>query len=69
MVVKEWVYRDYRIALELAGGDYRSLIHAPGNPEALPYTPVVEMKHGEQRAQKAAEKFVDHRLEMRRPTS
>lgn len=67
MVVKEWVYRDHRISLELIGGNYRSSIYEPGNSEALPYTPVVEMKHGEASAQKAAEKFIDDRLERKTP--
>jgi hypothetical protein len=67
MVVKQWAYREHQISLELLAGNYRSSIHEPGNPEALSYTPVVEMKHGERKAQTAAEKFVDDRLEKKTP--
>jgi hypothetical protein len=67
MVVKQWVYREHQISLELLGGNYRSSINEPSNPEALSYTPVVEMKHGEAAAQAAAEKFVDERLERKNP--
>lgn len=68
MVIKQWMYKEYRIELALLGGDYLSLIYEPGNPEKLPYTPVVEMKHGERVAQAAAERFVDERLERKTST-
>jgi hypothetical protein len=69
MVIKQWVYREHRIELALFGGDYLSLIYEPGNPEKLSYTPVVEMKHGEEAAQAAAERFVDDRVDRKNPAS
>jgi hypothetical protein len=68
MIVRQWVYRDYRIELALLGGEYLSLIYEPGNPEKLTYTPVVEMKHGQPAAEAAIQKFVDERLERKTPT-
>ena len=68
MVVKQWVYKEHRIALELLGGSYRSSIYEPGNSEELSYTPVIEMKHGHRAAQIATEKFVDDRLKRKTPT-
>ena len=62
MVIKQWVYREHRIALELVGGNYLSSIYEPSNSEELSYPPVVEMKHGERAARAAAERFVDERL-------
>jgi hypothetical protein len=69
MVIKQWVYKEHRIELALLGGDYLSLIYEPGSSEKLPYTPVVETKHGERAAQAAAERFVDERLASNEPVS
>ena len=63
MSVKNWVHRDYRIELDLLGGNYLSTIYEPGKSEKLSYTPVIEMKHGQQAAEKAAEAFIDARIE------
>jgi hypothetical protein len=67
MIVKQWAYREYRIVLDLHGGNYHSSIVAPGCIDELSYTPVVEMKHGEGTAKAAAERFVDDRLEKKNP--
>jgi hypothetical protein len=69
MLVKQWEYKDYRIVLDLHNGSYHSAIFAPGYLEELPYTPVVEMKHGEAAARAAAERFVDERLESTDPAT
>ena len=62
MVVKQWLHGDYRIDLHLVGGDYVSDIYEPGNVEKMQYTPVIEMKHGQEKAERAAEAFVDERM-------
>ena len=67
MLVKQWLYRAYRIDLHLIGSDYVSEIYEPGSIEKLRYTPVVEMKHGQAKAEKAAEAFVGERMEKNRP--
>jgi hypothetical protein len=67
MLVKQWVYREHRIDLELLNGNYRSSIYKPGDSDKLSYTPIVEMKHGQRKAEAAVEKFVDERLEGRSP--
>ena len=69
MIVKQWMYREYRIDLALFGGNYHCTIYEPDNPEELAYTPIVEMKHGQPAAETAAERFVDERLETNRPLS
>lgn len=65
MIVKQWGYREHRIELDLSRGNFVSLIYAPGRSDELSYTPVVEVKHGQQAAETAAETFVDDRLEER----
>jgi hypothetical protein len=40
MVVKQWMYREYRIDLQLIGADFMPYIYEPGNSEKLSYTPV-----------------------------
>jgi len=67
MIVKQWLYKEHRIILDLLKGSYHSGIFPPGSSEELPYTPVVEMKHGEATAQAAAERFVNERLERETP--
>jgi hypothetical protein len=67
MVVKQWMYREYRIDLQLIGADFMPYIYEPGNSEKLSYTPVVEMKHGQRTAEQAAEAFIDARIEKKTP--
>jgi hypothetical protein len=55
------------IDLQLVGSDYVSDIYEPDNVEKLQYTPVVEMKHGQIRAEQAAEAFVDERMNKKNP--
>lgn len=69
MVVKQWLYGEYRIDLLLVGGDYVSHIYEPDRAEKLQYTPVIEMKHGQAKAEKAAEGFVDERMEKKNAAS
>jgi hypothetical protein len=65
MVLKQWMYRDHRIDLHLIGADFLSDIYDPGTSQKLAYTPIVEMKHGQQEAERAAETFIDARIEKR----
>ena len=69
MVVKQWLYGEYRIDLHLVGSDYVSHIYEPGSMEKIEYTPVIEMKHGQVKAEQAAEAFVDERMEKKSPSN
>jgi hypothetical protein len=69
MIVKQWLYGAYRIDLHLVGSDYVSDIYEPDSAEKLEYTPVIEMKHGQVKAEKAAEAFVDERMEKKSPAN
>jgi hypothetical protein len=63
MIVEQWVYKEHRVILDLVGGNYHSAIYPPGSLDELSYSPIIEMKHGEQAAKATAEKFIDERLE------
>lgn len=67
MIVKQWLYGAHRIDLHLTGSNYVSDIYEPGSIEKIEYSPVVEMKHGQVRAEKAAETFVDERIQKKNP--
>jgi hypothetical protein len=67
MIVKQWQYGAYRIDLYLLAGNYVTSIYEPEILEKLSYTPVIEMKHGQVKAEKAAEAFVDERMEKKNP--
>src|ERR1700709_2210336 len=69
MIVKQWLYGEYRIDVQLVGGDYVSIIYEPGSIEKLQYTPVIEMKHGQVKGERAAEAFVDKRIEKKTPAT
>ncbi|GAC1423019.1 MAG: hypothetical protein NVSMB6_24370 [Burkholderiaceae bacterium] len=67
MIVKQWLYKEHRIILDLIKGSYHSAIFPPGSADEISYTPVVEMKHGQEKAEKTAEAFVDDRFEKKSP--
>lgn len=63
MILKPWIYRGYRIDLQLVGADFISYIYETGSVQRLSYSPVVEMKHGQGAAELAAETFIDIRID------
>ena len=67
MIVKQWQYSAYRIDLYLLGGNYVTSIYEPENFEKLSYTPAIEMKHGQAKAERAAEAFIDERMQKKNP--
>jgi hypothetical protein len=69
MIVKQWLYGAYRIDLHLTGSNYVSDIYEPVSMEKIEYTPVIEMKHGQVKAEKAAEAFVDERIAKKNPAT
>jgi hypothetical protein len=42
-------------------------IYEPENFEKLSYTPAIEMKHGQAKAERAAEAFIDERMQKKNP--